>query len=192
MKRLTHIVRLVCFAAVLSGLGARGFAEPQIDISFEADTADSQKLVRAQTVFPTKQSIAYKVFDSITTYPILHDWIRQTTLLGATQDSEEFLVEFTFPWPVGRQWSRVEVRHGGNRIFWKQVAGSLKANHGHISFTPAGNTVHIDYRAAIDIGLPDLWTRSYKAKFIREFLTAACEQAETVQSSATLALAADH
>ena len=51
--------------------------------------------------------------------------------------------------------------------------------------------VHIDYRAAIDIGLPELWTQSYKEKFVREFLTAACEQAETTASPAALALAAE-
>ena len=88
-------------------------------------------------------------------------------------------MKFAFPWPVGRQWSQVEVRHSGNTIFWRQVDGSLKANHGRISFTTVDSEVHIDYRAAIDIGLPELWTQPYKEKFIREFLTAACQQAET-------------
>lgn len=51
--------------------------------------------------------------------------------------------------------------------------GTLKANHGRISFTSAASEVHIDYFAAIDVGLPESWSHSYKKKLIREFLTAA-------------------
>jgi hypothetical protein len=189
VNRLTRMLRPAVLAAGLIHLGTPVFAGPEIEINFEADAADTQKLVHAQAVFPTDQSTVYNIFNAITTYPMLHDWIRETRQVSAAENSQEFLVEFAFPWPVGRQWSRVEVRHGCNAILWRQVAGSLKANHGRISFTTAGNKVHIDYRAAIDIGLPELWTQSYKEKFIREFLTAAYEQANTAGSGATLALA---
>jgi hypothetical protein len=76
-------------------------------------------------------------------------------------------------------------------IFWTQLEGTLEANHGRISLTSADSHVHIDYRTAIDIGLPESWTRSYKEKFIREFLSAACHQAETSTSTPALFLAAD-
>jgi len=175
---------LICLAGSV-------FAEPRIEVTFEADATDSQKLIHAQAVFPASQSTVYNVFNSITTYPRLHDWIRETTLVSAGKDSQEFLVKFAFPWPVGRQWSRVEVRHSGNTIFWTQLEGTLEANHGRISLTSADSHVHIDYRAAIDIGLPESWTQSYKEKFIREFLSAAYHQAETSSSTPALFLAAD-
>jgi hypothetical protein len=122
---------------------------------------------------------------------MLHDWIRETTLVSTDKENREFLVKFVFPWPVVRQWSQVEVRHSGNTIFWRQGDGSLKANHGRISFTTVDSEVHIDYRASIDIGFPELWTQPDKEKFIREFLTAAYEQAITADPQAALALAAE-
>jgi hypothetical protein len=188
-KVCTAFARLVFLAVALIGLYSPVFAEPRIEVGFEAGAGDSQKLVHAQAVFPARQSVVYNIFDGITAYPKLHDWIRNTTLVSAGKDSQQFLVKFAFPWPVGRQWSRVEVRHEGNTIFWRQVEGSLKANHGRISFGTVGGDVHIDYRAAIDIGLPELVTQSYKEKFIREFLTAACDRAEQLSSPAPLVVA---
>jgi hypothetical protein len=191
VKVLTHILRLAVLAANLICHGQSVFAEPRIEVGFEAETADDQKLIHAKAVFAARRSVVYNIFDCITSYPMLHDWIRETTLVGADEGSQEFLVKFAFPWPVGRQWSRVEVHHSGNTIFWRQLEGSLKANHGRISFTTEDSMVHIDYRAAIDIGLPELLTQSYKEKFVREFLTAAYEQARTADSPPALALAAE-
>jgi uncharacterized membrane protein len=191
VNALTHFLRIVVFAAGLICLHGPVFAEPRIEITFEVDTAESQKLIHAQAVFDAPRPVVYNIFNDITTYPMLHDWIRETTLVSTGTESQEFLVVFAFPWPVGRQWSQVEVRHSGNTISWRQVEGSLKANQGRISLTSADSKVHLDYRAAIDIGLPELWTQSYKEKFIREFLTAACNQAETGTSPPALVLATE-
>jgi uncharacterized membrane protein len=191
LNPLTHILMLMVFASGLLFPGSPVFAGPQIEISFEADSAESQKLIHAQAVFAVPQPIVYNIFKRITTYPMLHDWVRETTRVSEDHDSQVYLVKFSFPWPVGNQWSRVEVRHGGNTIFWKQVDGSLEANHGRISFTTVDSKVHLDYRAAIDVGLPELWTRSYKEKFIREFLTAAYNHAETTDSTSALVLAVE-
>jgi hypothetical protein len=188
---LVHILQFVVIATGLLCPGPPAIAGPRIEVRFEADATESQKLIHAQAVFDAPRPVVYNIFNRITTYPMLHDWIRETTLVSEGNDSQEFLVKFAFPWPVGRQWSRVEVRHGGKTIFWKQIDGSLRANHGRISFTTADSKVYIDYRAAIDIGLPELWTQSYKEKFIREFLTAACEQAETADAPPVLVLAAE-
>jgi len=168
------------------------FAAPPIKVSFEAGEAGTQKLVHAQTAFPAQEAAVYRVFEQIAIYPMLHDWIRKTTALGADGASAEFLVEFDFPWPVGRQWSRVEVRDSGDTIVWRQVEGSIRANHGRISFAASGDGVRIDYLAAIDIGLPELVTQGYKAQFVREFLTAACEQATAATPAGALALADAH
>ena len=191
MKALISILRIVVFVAGLICLAESVFAEPRIEVTFEADATDSQKLIHAQAVFAVPQQVIYNIFNCITTYPMLHDWVRETTLIREDHDSQKFLVKFSFPWPVGSQWSRVEVRHGGNTIFWRQVDGSLKTNHGRISFTTVDSKVHLDYHAAIDVGLPELLTRSYKEKFIREFLTAAYHQAETAVSTPALVLAAE-
>jgi uncharacterized membrane protein len=188
---LTHLLRLMVLAAGILFTGTPVFAGPQIEIRFETDSADSQKLIHAQAVFAVPQPVIYNIFNCITTYPQLHDWVRETTRVNEDHHTQVYLVKFSFPWPVGSQWSRVEVRHNGNTIFWKQVDGSLEANHGRISFTTVDSKVHLDYRAAIDVGLPELWTRSYKEKFIREFLTAAYNQAETTVSTSTLLLAVE-
>jgi uncharacterized membrane protein len=191
VNALAHGLLLVVLVAGLLCPGHAMAAGPQIEIRFEADSADSQKLVHARAVFAVPQPVIYNIFNCITAYPMLHDWVRETTLVSEDHDSQKFLVKFSFPWPVGSQWSRVEVRHGGNTIFWRQVDGSLKANHGRISFTTVDSKVLLDYHAAIDVGLPELLTRSYKEKFIREFLTAAYHQAETSVSTPALVLAAE-
>jgi len=191
VKALKSILRIVVFDAGLICLAGSVFAEPSIEVTFEADATDSQKLIHAQAVFDAPRTVVYNIFNRITTYPMLHDWVRETTQVSEDHDNQVFLVKFSFPWPVGSQWSRVEVRHRGNTIFWKQVDGSLEANHGRISFTTVDSKVHIDYQAAIDVGLPELWTRSYKEKFIREFLTAAYNQAETAISTPALVLAVE-
>jgi uncharacterized membrane protein len=189
LDRLARLLLLVLLAAGLSGHGLLAHAAPRIEVGFEADATDNQKLVHAVAVFDAPQPLVYEVFNRITSYPTLHDWIRNATLVRESNDTQEFLVEFSFPWPVGLQWSRVEVHHSGNTIYWKQAEGSLRANHGSISFTTTDNEVHIDYRAAIDIGLPELCTRAYKKKFITEFLNAAYKQSRSSGSAAALALA---
>jgi len=127
------------------------------------------------------------IFSAISAYPQLHHWIRKSTLVGRRGDLEVYVVRFRFPWPVGQQWSRVEVFERGNSISWRQTEGTLKANHGRISFHKVRNRVRVDYSAAIDVGLPELWTRSYKKQFITEFMTAASELAESGSSQASIA-----
>jgi len=191
MKTLTHILLIVVTTAGLFSHASPVIAGPRIEVSFEPDTAGNQKLIHAQAEFAAQWTNVYNTFECITTYPMLHDWIRKTTLVNTGKDSREYLVEFTFPWPVGSQWSRVEVTFSGNTIFWKQLEGSLQANHGRIRFTSTGSEVHIDYRAAMDIGLPEIWTKSYKVKFVREFLTAAYEHSKAAEMPSALMLTAE-
>jgi hypothetical protein len=187
VRVLAQLLRLVLLAASLAG--AQAFAGPQIDIGFEAGAAGEQKLIHASAVFPAGRNVVYSIFDAINDYPMLHEWIHQTTRIGGGDDSEVYQVEFDFPWPVGRQWSRVEVRHSGNAIVWRQTDGSIKANHGRIEFIAQGDTVKIDYLAAIDIGLPEVLTQPYKKQFVTEFLFAARKQAGRMESAPPLALA---
>lgn len=57
-----------------------------------------------KAVFSTPRPVVYNIFNCITTYPMLHDWIWETTLVSEGKGSQEFLVEFAFLWPVGRRW----------------------------------------------------------------------------------------
>lgn len=164
-------------------------ADAAIDVSFETGDRDEQKLVHARALFPASGPAVEGVFDRIAAYPELHQWIDATEEVRNDVGVREFVVNFDFPWPVGRQWSRVEVRRVGDAIVWKQVDGTLKANHGCIRFALEAGAVAIDYRAAIDIGLPERLTRSYKVKFVTEFLTAVREKAKSLDRTATLALA---
>src|SRR5512134_1282485 len=100
VQALARLLRLAVLAAGLLCHGPSVFAEPRIEIGFEADAADSQKLIHAKAVFAAPRTVVYNVFNDITTYPMLHDWIRETTLVSAGRDGQEFLVEFAFPWPV--------------------------------------------------------------------------------------------
>jgi len=186
---LPQLLRLALLAVSLVCAGTPAIAEPQIDIGFEAGEAGTQKLIHATAVFPAGHDVVYSIFNGINDYPMLHDWIRKATRVSEDDDSQVFQIEFDFPWPVGRQWSRVEVRHSGNAIVWRQLDGSIEANHGRIEFIAEGDTVQIDYVAAIDIGLPEVVTQPYKKLFVTEFLSAACEQAGMVESRSALALA---
>ncbi len=183
-----RVVLLALFVVSMAFPGTVLRAAPQIDVSFETDSAVTQKLVRARAEFPAERSTVYAIFNGVTAYPRLHDWIRETTLVSTGRNAREYLVKFAFPWPAGSQWSRVEVQHKGNAIYWKQVDGSLRANHGRISIETVNGRVHIDYLAAIDIGLPELWTQSYKKKFVTEFLSAVCDRAEKASATTNLVL----
>lgn len=182
MKTLLQLLSLV--VTVWSfGLATPALADPTIDISFESSDNDAQKLVRAQAVFPMNESVVLRLFQGITDYPAFHHWIHKTRLLSQSGDTREFRIEFDFPWPVGRQWSRVEVTQVGQTIVWKQIEGTLKANHGRIEFKADCKQVQIDYRAAMDIGLPESVTRSFKQRFVNDFLSAVYHKAESVERS---------
>ncbi len=189
MNATRHLLRLAAVAAAAIGFATPAFAGPSIDVSFEASDTDSQQLVHAVAEFPVHETAVHAVFDAITDYPELHQWIRATKPVSTESSSHQYLVQFTFPWPVGRQWSRVEVRQVGQTIFWRQVEGTLKANHGSITFTSENGAVHVDYRAAMDIGLPESLTRSYKAKFVSEFLTAARKKAAAIDATPAVVVA---
>jgi hypothetical protein len=165
-------------------------AEPDIEISFERDGSSAHRLIHAEALFPTEGADIHRVFAAISDYPELHDWIRTTRRVGRTPHGEQFLIDFEFPWPVGKQWSRVEVRrHDDSAIEWHQVEGSLKANRGRIAFSTRSGAAHIDYRAVIDVGFPDAFTRPYKERFVSEFLGAVYDEARTSRATRAIALA---
>ena len=190
MKHLSRLLLLVALAAGLAGTMSSALAEPDIEISFERDGTSAQRLIHAEALFPLQGTDIHRVFAAITAYPELHDWIRATRRVGKTPYGEQFLIDFEFPWPVGKQWSRVEVRrHGDSAIEWHQVEGSLKANRGRIAFSTRNGAAHIDYRAVIDVGFPDAFTRPYKKRFVSEFLGAVYHEARTPSATTDIALA---
>jgi hypothetical protein len=190
VTRLSRLLSLVALAVDLSGATRSALAEPDIEISFERDGTSAHRLIHAEALFPAQGPDIQRVFAAISAYPELHDWIRATRQVGTTPHGDEFLIDFEFPWPVGKQWSRVEVRrHDDSAIEWHQVDGSLKANRGRIVFSTRSGAAHIDYRAVIDVGFPDAFTRPYKQRFVSEFLGAVYQQARTASATGTFALA---
>jgi hypothetical protein len=165
------ILRRFLFVLGLAYTASPSVAAPQIDINFEADQASGNEWIRAQTNYHTNKSQLYEVFNAIAA---LHNWIQDTKIESdARNGRQEFFIKFKFPWPVGERWSRVEVqREGDSVISWHQLEGTLKMNQGRIVITEHEQQAHIDYRAVIDVGFPDALTRSYKKKFVVEFLSA--------------------
>jgi hypothetical protein len=167
LRRIALIFGLVCPAIP-------SVASMQIDINFEADQATGNEWIRAQADYDIKKSRLYEILNAITEYPTLHGWIQDTKIESdAGNGRQEFLIKFKFPWPVGERWSRVEVRSEGDSVIsWNQLEGSLKMNQGRITITGHERQARIDYLAIIDVGFPNAVTRSYKKKFVSEFLGA--------------------
>ncbi|MGB5603799.1 MAG: hypothetical protein WBO14_15330 [Gammaproteobacteria bacterium] len=160
---------------------ASPLSEAEIAIGFENDSSSGDEFISAETGFLAPRAAIWNAFAAITEYPNLHKWIREARFVGFTDDdTQEFLIEFKFPWPIGTRWSRIEVtREHGSKISWRQIEGDLGANEGRISFSSKGDQARIHYRAIISVGVPALLARPYKKKFVWEFLNAIKEQLTT-------------
>jgi len=161
-------------------------SEPEIAIGFENDSRSGDEFISAETSFQAHHAAIWNAFAAITEYPNLHKWIGEARFVGDTDDdTQEFLIEFKCPWPIGTRWSRVEVtREHGAEISWRQIEGDLNANQGRISFSSKGDQAHIHYRAIISVGVPAMFARPYKKKFVYEFLNAIKERVTTKPDSA--------
>ena len=190
MRRLRQLLPVLALLSGAAIAAPPALATPEIDISFDSVDDAGRRLIHAEALFPVAGNAVQRVFAAIAAYPALHDWIVSTRHTASGPDGEEFLVEFRFPWPVGQQWSRVEVRRrGDSSIEWRQIEGSLKANHGRIAFASRGANAHIDYRAIIDVGYPEPLTRPYKKRFVSEFMQAVYLQARAADGVSGVALA---
>ena len=127
-----------------------------------------------------------KVLLAINGYAALHPWITGASLVkSSNQDPAEFLIEFKFPWPIGRRWSHIEVQQdGGSAIVWQH--GS--SNQGKLQFAALGRGLVVEYSAVISFGLPDILLRRFKKQFVIEFINAAYAQA-AVENPTGLTLA---
>ena len=153
-------------------------AAPVVAFEFEQEQESEDEWIHAKANCHTTRPQLYQVLNAIIKYPALHSWIRDTEMeSNKMHGGQRFLIEFKFPWPVGKQWSRVEVRKSGDSIItWRQLEGTLKKNRGRIAITEHQHEAHIDYRAIIDVGYPNAVTRSYRKKFVMEFLRAIYEK----------------
>ena len=173
MHKTTQTLLSYWFVAVWVFTAGSALAAPQIDIEFETDQATGQEWIHAKANCHTREVQAYEAFNAIIDYPELHHWIQNTRAENEeNRDHQEFLIEFDFPWPVGKQWSRVQIQQGDSVISWNQVDGSLNINRGTIAIAEYEGQAHVDYRAILDVGYPDVFTRGYKEQFVTEFLIA--------------------
>ncbi len=176
-SRVLLILSLV-FTANLS------VAAPQIVIEFEQEQGSNNEWIHAKANCLSTEPPILKVLNAVVKYPELHSWIQNTKLESEPASGEQqFLVEFKFPWPVGKQWSRIEVKkHSNSTISWRQLEGTLKTNKGRIEITEYNQQAHLDYRAIIDVGYPSAFTRGYKKQFVSEFLRAIYEETIKMQA----------
>lgn len=173
MNKTTHYPNAYWLAVVLVFTTGSTLAAPPIDIEFETDQTTGQEWIHAKANFHAKEQQAYEVFNAIVDYPELHNWIHNAKAEGEeNNDHQEFLIEFNFPWPVGKQWSRVKIQKNNSILSWKQTEGSLDMNRGRITIAEYEGQAHVDYRAILDVGYPDAFTRGYKEQFVTEFLAA--------------------
>jgi uncharacterized membrane protein len=184
------VMRLLCRLLLMLALAYTAnpsVAAPLIAINFEQEQGSKNEWIHAKANCHTTEQQLYEVLNAIVKYPALHSWIRDTKIESNTMNGgQQFLIEFKFPWPVGKRWSRVEVKREGDSIIsWRQLEGSLKKNQGRIEITEHKQQAHIDYRAIIDVGYPNAFTRGYKKKFVSEFLEAIYDQTRDLNQPST-------
>lgn len=186
MKTITHYpyLRRLAFVSVFLAGSASASASPHIDIEFETDQSTGQEWIHAKANCDVKKQQAYDVFNAIIDYPAFHHWIQNAEAVSVEKFViEEFLIEFDLPWPVGEQWSRVQIQRNNSVISWRQIEGSLNANSGSVTIIEDKNLAHVDYRAILDLGYPDAFTREYKEQFVSEFLVAIYNRLNSRQNS---------
>ena len=184
------VTRLLCRLLLILAFAFAAntsIAAPVIAIDFEQEQGSKNEWIHAKANCHTTETQLHEVLNAIVKYPALHSWIRDTKIeSNTTNGGKIFLIEFKFPWPVGKRWSRVEVKREGDSIIsWRQLEGTLKMNQGRIVITEHKQQAHIDYRAIIDVGYPNAFTRGYKKKFISEFLEAIYDQTRDLNQPPT-------
>ncbi len=183
-----HLLRYLLPGVALVCIAGPSVAAPQIFIEFQQEPGSGKEWIHAKANCHTTEPQLNEVINTVVKYPALHSWIRDTKFENETSDGgQQFLIEFRFPWPVGKRWSRVEVkREGDSVISWVQLEGTLNMNQGRIVITEHEQQAHIDYRAVIDVGYPNVVTRSYKKQFVMEFLGAIYDQTRNSHQLANL------
>ena len=110
MNHTARFLYLVLITLCLSYPAQNEAATPGIDIVFENSSATGPETIHARAEFYSYGPEIRTTLAAITGYPELHAWISNTTLLRHVNARKlEYLVEFDFPWPVGRRWSRVGI-----------------------------------------------------------------------------------
>jgi hypothetical protein len=165
------------FVALLlaAGTAVQAFAaDASIDVVFEDGGTPREQIIHVEADLGAAGPDACQVLCGLTNYVELHPWIAESELEWTFPDGTR-VVRFVLdlPWPLGRQWSRLEVEQFGDRtLAWQQVEGSFRSNHGTLVLRPQDGGVHLSYWAVIDLGLPNVVTRPFQEQFIREFLGA--------------------
>ena len=190
MSLTLNILHCALLAVFLSCCAPHADAEPAVEIGFSRDTATGQEVIQATSTFVQHGPSIRKVLLAINGYTALHPWITGASLVkSSNQDPAEFLLEFKFPWPIGRRWSHIEVQQdGGGAIVWQQLAGNMGANQGKLQFAARGRGLVVEYSAVISLELPDILLRRFKKQFVIEFINAAYAQA-AVENPTGLTLA---
>jgi len=166
---------LVCFSQPV-------YASQPVEISVSNDDVSGLDIIQAETTIDNYGTSLRRTLLTIAGYAELHPWIVSSTPVESISgEGAEFLLEFKFPWPVRHRWSRIVVQQDGdNAIRWHQVEGNMQHNEGRLEFASSRNqSMEISMSAIFGIGLPEVLCRSLKKQFVKEFITAAYDQAIT-------------
>jgi len=183
-----RLLRYLLLSVALACTANPSVAAPQIVIEFQQAPGSENEWIYAKANCQTTKPQLSEVINAVVKYPALHSWIRDTKIESNTiNGGQQFLVEFEFPWPVGKRWSRVEMKKESDSVIsWIQLEGTLKSNQGRIVITEREQQAHIDYRAIIDVGYPNAFTRGYKKQFVMEFLEAIYDKTRSSNQLANL------
>ncbi len=155
-------------------------ALPRIETSFSPGATPHEQILHVEADFGVVDHNLCRILCDLTDYPELHPWIAESYRLSSDPDNgtQDVFVVLDLPWPAGRQWARLEVEaFGGHTLAWRQIEGSFKKLNGTLIVRNQGGHVRLSYWAVIDVGLPNIATRSVMEHFAREFLRAAYEAA---------------
>ncbi len=200
MKPFQYMVSVVAFLSLLGlvfGASVSASAEvlaasaaPKIRTHFGNGNGHHEDVIHVEAEFNQGAAAVSRVLTTFGNYASLHRWILTSRLeMTRADDVQEVYMEFAFPWPVGRQWSRIAVKRLDHAtIRWDQIEGSLPKNEGHMTLKPKGSVLRTRYDAIIDVGWPPALTRPFKKKFVSELLTAAHERAAESQPGPSLVM----
>ena len=179
MQRRYHLLLLFILACLTQ---QQASASQPIEVNITNDDRSGLDIIQAQTAFDNHGTALRRILLAISGYADLHPWIVSSTLIGSgDQEGQEFLIEYDFPWPVCRRWSRIRVhKEDENTISWHQIAGNMQKNEGQLRFSSSSHqSINVSMSAIIGIGLPEILIREFKKQFVKDFIVTAYDQAVT-------------
>lgn len=187
LTKISPIARLLYMLLLMWSVYANTVtaSDHLIDITIEKGVTTGYDHIHAIGDFRGRESAFREVMMHVPEYARLHEWIDKVTLINVNEnDKQAFMIEFVFPWPVGRKWSHIQVEtNSDNMISWRQIDGSFKKNEGYMSYTATDISLKIDYSAKVDLGYSPRMVRPYIEQFVTDFIKGIGKRAAYIASN---------